>query len=305
MDPQASTDNTATAELLQPGAAIAPAVSIPDAFIKALEEGQEITAASLAVEVALSDNNPRAVAALPEHFKLHDLEPYLPQRRRARGKMTTAYVQPFADYTRSYAGPGAVVFVNAEEMAATAVLDLGTIEKPGHADNRAVLAPSKTAAHDALRRINGQPKSQQTLAEFIEDWGALALMTFANEQGDITHSQALAAIRRITIESARKVDNEEKALSASRTAFESVAATSADPIPTLITFTCKPYADLQPRTFAIRLSILTNDSKPQLVLRIQNLETHVEQMGQELAALVHDAIQGAMPVLLGSYAKAG
>ncbi len=304
MDPQADNNNTATAELQSGGVAFMPTVNIPDALIKALEEGQEITAAHLATTAAL--DQPGAVISLPEHFKLHDLEAFLPQRRRARGKMTTAYVQPFADYTTAYAGPGAVVFVNADEMSATGVLDLGTVEKPGHAGNLAVLSPKKTAAYAALCSVNGQPKSQQALAEFFEDWGVLAAMTFANEQtASITPAQALAAIRRITIESARKVDNEEKALSASRTAFESVAATSAEPIPTVISFTCQPYADLQPRNFTLRLSILTPGDKPALVLRIQNLETHIEQMGGELAGLVHDAMKGATPVLLGSYAKAG
>ncbi len=298
---QPTDNNSATAELL-PGAAFSPAITIPDAFINALESGQEITAAHVAVAASLE--LPAAVTALPEHFKFNDLEHYLPQRRRARGTMTTAYVQPFADYTASYAGHGAVVFVDAEQMTATAVLDLGTIEKPGHTDNRAQLAPKKTAAYAALLGINGNLANQQTLAEFIEDWFTLAHMTFANEQGEVTPAQALAAIRRITIETARKVDNEEKALSASRTAFESVAATSAEPIPTAITFTCKPYADLQPRTFTLRLSILTNNSKPLLVLRIQNLETHVEQMGGELAHLVRTAIKGALPVLMGSYSKA-
>lgn len=189
-------------------------------------------------------------------------------------------------------------------MRACAVLDLGTQEQPGHAENTAELKPTKTAAYDALLQLNGRPRTQQDLAEFIEDWNGIAVMQFFRDEQEVTLPRTLAAIRSITIESARKVDSEVQQLSANRTAFESVQATSFVPIPTLIYCTTKPYADLEERTFVLRLSIITNDKAPLLVLRIQNLEAHTESMGKELAGLVHTAIQGAMPVLLGSYRKA-
>ena len=289
----------ATAELQ----AIASGItSVPDAFITALKLNQAITAADMAIGASVGQMKP-ALVALPEDFRLHDLEHILPHRRRARGTMATAYVAPFAEYALAYKQPGAAVFVDAAEMRARAVLDLGTHEHPGHADNTAELKPTKTAAFDALMQINGRARTQQELAEFIEDWSGLAPMLFLKGADDVPLSRALAAVRRITIESARKVESEEQQLSATRTAFESVQATSADPIPTQIYFTTKPYADLEERTFVLRLSILTSDKAPLLVLRIQNLEAHTEAMGKELAALVHDAIKGEMPVLLGSYRK--
>lgn len=277
--------------------------TVPNAFIEALKANQAITAADFAVGAAVAPGASGFIA-LPDDFTTHDLEKLLPNRRRARGNMTSAYVQPFADYATSYAGPGAAVFVDASEMKAKAVLDLGTKESPGHAENIATLAPAKTAAYAALLAINGRAQSQQALAEFFEDWSGLVKLIFHNEGGEIPAGKALAAVRRITIESARKVDSEEKQLSANRTAFESVQATSQEPLPTTTLFTCQPYPDLAERTFALRLSILTTGNTPQLVLRIQNLEAHTEAMGNELAGLVSAAIGGKLPVLLGSYAKA-
>lgn len=292
-----------TAELQACAAGGITALNVPDQFIEALKEGHAITAAELAVSGALGEPN-TALAALPQDFKLHDLEAHLPHRRRARGTMSTAYVDPFAEYAIAYRQPGAAVFVDASTMQARAVLDLGTNETPGHADNIAELKPVKTAAFDALLQLNGRHHTQQEVAEFIEDWGQVADMHFFRDAEEVTLPKALAAIRSITIESARKQDSEVQQLSATRTAFESVQATSANPIPTLIYFTAKPYADLEHRTFVLRLSILTSDKAPMLVLRIQNLEAHTEAMGNELAGLVSDAIVGEMPVLLGSYRKA-
>ncbi len=292
--------NLATAELQ----AIAGGItSVPDQFIKVMNEGLTATAVHNALMAgALS---PVGATALHEDMKVHDLEHLQPNRRRARGTMSTAYVAPFAQYATAYADHGAAVFVDAEHMAATAVLDLGTKETPGHTDHRAKLQPSKTATYAALLNINGRAQSQQHLAEFVEDWGITAQMKFFNNEGEIPMGKALAAIRRITVENLRKVDSEEQQLSANRTAFESVKASSHEPIPTLIYYTCKPYADLAERTFVLRLSILTSDKGPSLVLRIQNLEAHVEEMGQQLCALVFEAINGAIPVLMGSYSKAG
>lgn len=293
--------HNAEAEALQFIQGAGASINVPDQFIDAMRESITATAVHQAVTDAVITE--LGVTALHEDVKVHDLEHMLPSRRRARGTMSTAYVAPFAQYAIAYADSGAAVFVDAEHMAATAVLDLGTKETPGHADHRAKLQPSKTSTYAALLNINGRAQSQQQLAEFVEDWGITAQMKFFNSEGEIQMGKALAAIRRITVENLRKVDSEEQQLSANRTAFESVKATSQEPIPTTIYYACKPYADLAERNFVLRLSILTSDKGPSLVLRIQNLEAHVEEMGQQLAALVFSAISGAMPVLLGSYSK--
>lgn len=296
-------NNAPESTALEGALSAAPFLSVPDEFIKALKNNQAITAADFALGAAM-DAPGKALLALPDDFKVHDLEAMLPHRRRARGSMQTAYVAPFAQYATAYAAPGATVFVDSEHMAATAVLDLGTTQVPGHADHRAKLQPTKTAAYAALLGINGRAQGQQQLAEFLEDWGSTARLQFFGAEGEATPGKALAAIRRITIENLRKVESEEAQLSANRTAFESVKASSQEPIPTTIYFACKPYADLQERTFVLRLSILTGEKAPMLVLRIQNLEAHTEEMGNELAGLVRAAIGDALPVLLGSYSKA-
>lgn len=300
MTTETETPTPVTAELQ----AIAGGITtVPDQFVKTMAEG--LTAAAVHNNVKEAVLTSWGATALHEDYKVHDLEHLLPCRRRARGTMSTAYVGPFAQYATAYADPGAAVFVDAEHMAATAVLDLGTKETPGHTDHRAKLQPTKTAAYAALLTLNGRAQSQQTLAEFFEDWGSVAVLNFFTPDGEISMGKALAAIRRITIENLRKVDSEEQQLSANRTAFESVKASSQEPIPTTIYYTCKPYADLVERTFVLRLSILTGEKAPSLVLRIQNLEAHIEAMGSEMAELVRTAISGAMPVLLGSYSKGG
>lgn len=260
--------------------------------IEALQLSEAITAANNNVGASF-------VAALPEGFRLHDLEKHQTNRRRAIGVMKTNALPDFATYVEAHAEIGATVFVNAQAMSATAVLNLGVPEEPGQADNLAVLEARRTAAFSALQHIaNGQPRSQQEIAEFLEDWPSM--VSCFNDEGIIPNPKAIAAVRKVTIEAMRKMENTEKQHAASRSAFESVQATSTEPLPTLVYFETVPYHGLASRLFVLRLGVRTSGDKPTITLRVQNLEQHEEEMANELAELVSATVK-TTAVLLGTY----
>lgn len=265
--------------------------------IETLQEGQAITAANQ--ETAINDT--ADLVALPTHYTLHDLEHLQATRRRARGTMSTRLIAPFAQYTQMHAETGAAVFVDAQDLKASAVLNLGDAETPGQADNLATLSLQRTAAYSALVAITSSARSQTEVAEFLEDWAPH--LTCLNDEGEIKRPLAIAAVRKITIDSSRKLESEEQQLGATRSAFESVQASSKDPLPTTIHFKCQPYADLRERDFVLRLGILTGDSKPKITLRIQKAELHAEEMALELVGLLTQALPADLPVLVGQYSK--
>ena len=155
----------------------------------------------------------------------------------------------------------------------------------------------------ALKAITGHGRSQKDVAEFLEDWAGYIECFRENES--VALNKAIAAIRNVTIEAMRKMENTEQQLSASRSTFENVSATSTQPLPTLIYFKCQPYADLSERNFVMRLGVLTASEKPSIVLRIVKKEEHDEEMAQELAIKVSQAIAGdgeEIAVVIGSYA---
>ena len=83
-----------------------------------------------------------------------------------------------------------------------------------------------------------------------------------------------------------------------------MTASSKEPIPELVYFKCTPYEGLEERTFVLRVSILTTDDKPRLVLRIQRLQLHVEQMASELAQTVSDQLVAEhIAVVRGTYTR--
>lgn len=268
--------------------------------IAAINAGTGITQAAHAIADAFGQN--KAVAALPEGFTVHDLELHMPTRRRARGTMETSSITDFATYAEIHSELGAAVFVNTKSMVANAVLNLGNPENPGHCDNRAQFKPTATASFMAMLSVaDGQALEQQRVAEFLEDWAHI--IECFHDGAKLAPGKAVSAVRNITIEGLRKVEASEQQLSASKSAFEQVTASSKDTLPTHIYFKCVPYQEFEERTFVMRLGIRTSD-KPAITLRIVNRELHDEEMADELRNRVIDAIdinKGKMPVFVGDY----
>lgn len=271
--------------------------------IAALSKADAIRAASEAMSTGFVEGGP---VALPDSFKLHNLEPYLVNRTRMRGKMHTTSLQSFADYVVARADLGATVFVKPIEMKAAAVLNMGNIDMPGHCDHVAVLAFQATAAYMAMRNlVNYGDITQRKLAEFMEDHYE-SLQCIDADGNYMMTKHAIAAVRNITIEALAKADASEGQLSAERSSFESVKASSkAGTMPVWIEFNCAPYMDLPERAFRMRLGIAAGEKAPRITLAIQNAEQHIEDMGQQACAAVARAIKSEptpIPVLIGEFA---
>lgn len=264
----------------------------------ALLEQQAIIAADTAIASAFAKSD--GLVALPDHFKLHDIEAMMPGRRRARGAMHTPLLADFAEYVKANKVQGSAVFVNPDRMQAVAVLNLGTVYAPGHADDLAVLAEDMTAEYKALLAIaDGRGRAQRDIAEFLEDWEPH--ITCRDGETMLPTVRAIAAVRRMTIEALRKQETAEQSLSAEQSTFESIAATSKEPLPTFITFTCGAYAGLAPRAFVMRMGVGTGGDKPMLQLRIINHELHKQEMARELAQNVREVLGHVLPVAVGGY----
>lgn len=271
--------------------------------IEKLSQAEAISAANESLSLGITQTDGPTACALPSDFNLHDLEKFQQCRRRARGTMTTSSVPAFAEYVKTHAEVGTTCFIEQDKMNAVAVLNLGDPAVPGHADNRAVLVPKQTAAYLSLKNVaHGRGITQKEAAEFLEDWPGMA--ECFNDADKLTVPKAIAAIRKITIEGLKKLESAEQSLSASKSTFESVTASSTETLPTFIYFKCVPFHGLAERTFVLRLGILTGGAAPAIALRVINAEQHDEEMAAELAQLVTAAIGDAAPVLVGAYSVA-
>ncbi|WP_404462195.1 YfdQ family protein [Providencia rettgeri] len=239
------------------------------------------------------ENMPCPAVAKPDGLEIVSLERYQEGRYRFRGALKTTSISDFVKYSVGYADtPGVRCFIDAEDMSAKTIFNLGTIAAPGHADNSAVIGLKKTSPFSAVLSVNGRKQGQKELAEWLEDWREF-LLAFDAEGNVLDIKQAIGAVRRITIESSRSSDHEDSDFSANRSVMESVEAKSKDIMPAAFEFKCTPYEELQERAIKLRYSILTSHDTPALILRIVQLENLEEQMAQEFRDLLASKFEGS------------
>lgn len=185
-------------------------------------------------------------------------------------------------------------------MDAVTVLNIGTLDNPGHADNTAQIKLKKTAAYNALLDINGKRKSQKELAEWLEDYADF--ITGFDKDGEVIQAtKAAAAIRKITIEANSSADFEDNDFSGKRSVMESVEAKTKDIMPVAFEFKCIPFEGLKERPFKLRMSIITGD-RPTLVLRIVQIESVQENIANEFRDLLVDKFKDSqVETFIGSF----
>lgn len=147
-------------------------------------------------------------ALLPDGTNVESLERFSLERFRFRGAMGTTSIEDFVRYSKGYASATekARCFIDADNMTARSIFNIGTLDNPGHADNVASISLKQTAPFRALLQINGQRLKQKQIAEWLEDWSDY-LLAFDAEGGAMQISQAAQAVRRITIQQATQQDH--------------------------------------------------------------------------------------------------
>lgn len=255
-----------------------------------------ITASGVNIDKVKNTDNP--VAIIPKGTGIVSLENYNNHRDNFRGAFTTESVESFIDYNKEQKGDSPACFINAEEMQAKTIFDLGTKEKPLHCKHSARLALSKTSNYKALLNVIDYI-DQKTLSDFIEDWSD-NITCFSETKGDevpelIANKFAVQAIRKVKIESSTEVENEVGDFKGETSVFQRAEAKAGEygkKLPALIVFKCAPYNGLKEYVFNIRISVITSNSTPVFSLRIVNHEKQCDEMVSEFMSIITEKLSG-------------
>ncbi len=231
-------------------------------------------------------------AILPEGVGIESLERFNLERFRFRGCMETTSIDDFVRYSAGYANADepARCFIDADNMSARAVFNIGTLEAPWHADNAAEIQLKKTAPFRALLAIDGKRLNQKQIAEWLEDWSEF-LTAFSADGQTLTIAQAASAVRRVSIKQMQEADHEDGDFSGKKSLMQSVEATSKEVMPVAFEFKCVPYEGLSERPFSLRNSLLKSD-EPCFTLRIVQLEAQEEAIANEFRNLLIGKFEG-------------
>lgn len=240
-----------------------------------------------------------------EHLQEH--------RSRYRGVFATSSIMDFAAYVKLSVTEGnpAPGFVDLDSMVAVAYFNLGTVDKPGHADWYAKLRLKKTAPFEALCAIDGKALGQKALSDWLEDWADYLSPQYADSvakpgEPTITNGTLLAravqAVRKVTIHAKAESTHKTGNFDNSSSAFASIeAAAEQNDLPTGFAFTCQPYAGLPERTFRLPLSLLTGGEKPALVMRWQQREDSVERIARDFKRVLTDQCGTSAYLVIGTF----
>lgn len=231
-------------------------------------------------------------ALLPQNTSVESLERFALERFRFRGAMDTTSIDDFVRYSVAYAQEEekARCFIDADNMLARSIFNIGTLDNPGHADNVASIKLKKTAPFRALLAINGDHLNQKQIAEWLEDWSDY-LLAFDASGNTMTIAQAAQAVRRVTIQQATQADHEDSDFSGKKSLMQSIEASSKEVMPVAFEFKCVPYEGLGERRFSLRNSLLKSND-PVFVLRIVQLEAQEEAIANEFRDLLIGKFDG-------------
>ncbi|RAH37440.1 DUF2303 family protein [Halomonas sp. SL1] len=237
---------------------------------------------------------------VPHGYSLESLEKYQDAPSRFRGRFSTSSIEDFAAYVNDEAK--ARVFVDTDDMEAESFFDLGDTAAAGHGEHRATLKLQRTAPYAACLQAHDRAFGQKELAHFIEDWHAH--ITGESTSGkELTAKQLANMVRRIEVKASVERTHEEGDWNTKRSGLDALDASAGEDTPAFIRFASLPYEGLSLRTFDLRVSILTDDTKPRLKLRITGLEGIQEEIAREFKQVLRDQLGDHATLLLGNFRK--
>ena len=262
---------------------------------EALQQLQELITASNGV-----DPDDQVVVVLPGNSKLADLEPYMDTPRRMRQKFETARIPDFVTYVKNSETDTTTVYVLPDGSKAKAIIDHGMQSEPDWGSHTAALNLEKTRAFAALETLCSQPRSQQSLIDYLEDWAKDGFVECLVNGNEVSASLAIAAIRKVEIKASSSSTHEKGDFSISQSAVAELDVRGAtEKMPNHIVLMSPIYVGTEQREIYCRIGITGEEGKPQFRLRIMKLESIQEEVAKEVETTLRAELDG-LDVFVGS-----
>lgn len=267
----------------------------------------QVIVQNAALKAAIESVDPSLnVVYLDGNVNIHDLEKFQSKKRRMKGQFATTSLLALAQFAQSTIAsslnnenPSCFIGNNGN---AKLIFNYGDMENPLHQDLGASIQLNTTPVFDAISRLKDSRLSQRELAEFIEDFNDY--VTALDASGDeINLNVAVGAIRNMTIESNKSVNQESTDFKDTSSAFASVEAKFKDATPAYLKFDIPAFNEIENRIFILRISVMTSDDKIKLGLRCPKWDEVIESINIEFQEkLATDLAPLGVKTFIGSWA---
>lgn len=279
---------------------------------EAIQEISELSVRASGVHTINLDSTDSKTAVLPDGTKIVSLERFNKHRDQFRGEFITTNLDSFIEYNKKQNGDNVTCFINADDMQAKTIFDLGTELNPLHCRHTATLKIKRSMPYDALLEfVNYDRVDQSALAEFIEDWSDFITCYSEADDGsdgykEVPNKYAMLAVRSVKIETLASIENEIGDFARSSSLMQQTEAKSAHgkKLPVYIRFKCIPSVGLEEREFNVRISASTSGQTPMFSSRIINLEKHIEEMSEEFMQKLQEHLtENEIKIYVGVFDK--
>lgn len=276
---------------------------------EALKRIEELTAASRA---DIETDIPSVV--LPGGTEVRSLEKLMDRPARMRQNYETVRIPDFVRYVNESASKqsgDSAVYVLPDGSAATAMIDHGTVSEPLWGDHKAHLSLAETRAFTAMKSLCARHITNQTLIDYLEDWGDdgtddEVAGVVAYRHGEVVSlGRAIAAIRRVEIKSTSGSTHEVHDFAASKSAFSDIEAKgSEETMPTHLVINAPVYVGTEPREIVAKIGIVPRDDEPAFRLRMLRFESIQEAVAAEVEERLRNELHG-IDVFVGEASRFG
>lgn len=253
------------------------------------------------------EHDPEAIPAalVPKNMEVQSLEHLLPAPARKRERFETHSLDDFLTYCANnvaedpdedgHAPGNPHIFYDDAPVIAHAILDFGSPEDPAWGEHRAIWTPQESPALQALRALLGKALSQDTLTDYIDDWGDY--LSFERADGTaVPVAAARGAIADMTAETVKAMRSKTGDFERERSALEKLSI--APTVPARIVLTCAPWTGFETHHLKIRVAAAEGAGTLALRLTLIGWPLHQEDLLSELRNRL-DGITAPITVLSG------
>lgn len=237
--------------------------------------------------------------ALPHGYDVQSLEQFKDHKTRFQGQYVTPSLADWAAYVTNNCDEKSHVFVDSEKLYARAIVDLGTKDKPLHAQHKALLNMKLTPFYRNLLMVNEKDLRQAEMILFLEDWNDYLTILDADEEA-MNLAEAVNAIRKIEVHTTSQSEFDEQESSRKLSRSEQIEANSKGRKIHSLRTTFVPSEGLSPVQAEVRVVILAEQT-PKIRLRIMKLEVLQESIAQDFKAVLKGSIPENIEVFVGNF----
>lgn len=237
-------------------------------------------------------DNQASIAIVPSNFNLHSTEKYNLQRDRFRGAYRTVDINSFSDYAQDRKVSEFKTFISVQRgLQARSIFNIGDEDKPGHADDIAILTLEKCPEFKALENADSARFKQQDFIDWLDDW--TDFITPHNTNGPVELENAIRAIRKVKISKGHETDSHVQEYGYRASVTEQMEATGVDEnLPTHLVLLTESYKGLPVEQLKISIRISTKDDAPTFVLRFVGKDAHDQRRAEQFIQILEDKLLG-------------